>query len=165
MIPFFDKKVAHVSNVCFWNTSDHHDFWWSSLLWLTHRDTDTLWTLVAVSTKGHPTREGHDVRGRVMLLLAEFWWYKYGCRLYLISSEYCGILMQEDGWCCYWANIYYTNIDANCEQISWNVDVKGSVMHILSKYCGIFTEESGDTYSNWILWNINTGGLVMLLLG
>ena len=66
----------------------------------------------------------HAVGGQVMLLLSEFWQWKYRCRLIQISSEYYGISMQRarvmllSGGFWWWKHQYI-------------------LMHIFSEYSGI----------------------------
>ena len=74
--------------------------------------------------------------GRVMLLSSEYWWCKYWCRLMQVSSEYHGIYI--------------------CRGLG-DAGIRLIPMIQISMQI--------DADFEWILWSINAGGWLMMLLG
>ena len=105
---------------------------------------------------------------RVMLILSEYLWCKYWCRLMQFSIEYCGISLQGIGWCWYRENIDDTNIDEYWYIFRVNILeywFRGSGDADIGQISMMQISMQIDADFEWISWNIDAGGWGMLLSG
>ena len=165
---FYDKKVARFANACFSNASDHHASEWSSLIWLSRRDHSHIMKTCYSEHKETPYKSKPWCLLKSMRILMQLP-VEYWCILWVYIVEYhCGGLCDAViGWISMMQIL--VQIDAEIEQISWNIDAGGRVMllsgkylwckyrcrlmQILSEYHGILVQIDADV--RWISMQIS----------